>query len=64
MASGSPSQVEHPGEAVVHEAGALDVAAHGAQIPMAGVAHDVRVAHALAVRPPFDTHPRNRREGG
>ena len=27
----------------------LDIAAHGAQVAMAGVAHDVLIAHALAI---------------
>jgi hypothetical protein len=35
--------------AVSDQAGALDVTAHGAQVPMAGMAHNVFVAHALVV---------------
>src|ERR1700722_414353 len=43
------SQVELAGGAVADQPGALDVAAHGAQVAMAGVAHDVLVTHALVV---------------
>src|SRR4051794_34388347 len=43
------SQVELAGGAFADQAGALDVAAHGAQVTMAGVSHDVFVAHAFVV---------------
>ena len=45
----NPSEIDHPGRAFIDQAGALHVAAHGAQIAMAGVAHDVLVAHAVGV---------------
>jgi hypothetical protein len=44
------SQVELAGWTFVHQAGAPDIAAHRSKIAMAGVAHDVLVAHALAVK--------------
>ena len=43
------SQIEHPGRALGHQAGAADIAAHGAQIAMPRVAHDVLVARALGI---------------
>src|SRR4051794_39748346 len=45
-----PSEIERPGRAFRHQPGALDVAAHGAQVAVAGVAHDVFVPHAFFVR--------------
>ena len=49
-AENPPSEVEQPGRAFGQQAGALHVAAHGAQVAMPRVAHDVLVAHALAIR--------------
>ena len=44
-----PSEIDQPGWAVADQAGALDVAPHGAQVAMAGVAHDVLVAHPAVI---------------
>jgi hypothetical protein len=43
------SQVELAGGAVADQASALDVAAHRPKIAMAGVAHNVFVAHAFVL---------------
>jgi hypothetical protein len=43
------SEVERSGRAFGDEAGPLHIAAHGAEIAMAGMAHDVLVAHAFAI---------------
>src|ERR1700679_4167188 len=43
------SQAELAGGTFADQAGALDVAAHRAQVAVAGVAHDVFVAHAFVV---------------
>src|ERR1700733_15851283 len=44
-----PSEVERPGGAFTQQAGAADVAAHGAQVAVPCVAHDVLVANAFVV---------------
>src|ERR1700692_2394297 len=46
---GEKSQVELAGGAFGDQARALNVAAHGAQVAMPRVAHDVLVAHPLVI---------------
>src|SRR5664279_2809094 len=47
------SEVEPAGRAFGHQTGPPDIAAHGAQVAMPGMAHSRRAAHARSARRSF-----------